>query len=69
MKQGPSNSARGDGYRTPIARGVNPGWADQLGQAMAKRAAVTPMYDGKQGITCPPSKNYVHPCGSQGKHK
>jgi len=69
MKQGSGHSSQGQHKQEPQTRLVNPGGADQLGQAMANRRAVTPLYSGKTGYTAPTSVNQVHTSGSQGKHR
>lgn len=74
--QGRADTTRSTSHKQePSARAVNPGGADQLGQAMAKPRAVTSLFDGR-GFEAPRPPGDVagvgggrtiHPSGSQGK--
>lgn len=67
-KQGrATSSGPGDKKREPIVNIVNPGGADQLGQAAPNRRAITPLYEG-HGHMAPKGPGLtVHPRGTQGK--
>jgi hypothetical protein len=71
MKQGQATKSGAAGQkREPISKAVNPGGADQLGQAIAAGypRAVTSLIKGP-GFTAPePAGRTIHKHGSQGRH-
>lgn len=70
MKQGSSTSAGPSNRHTqPNPRGVNPAGVSLLGQATDNDGDEPTLYNGKRGITAPPSVDVTHPSGSQGHHK
>jgi hypothetical protein len=68
MKQGQATSNTSNPKTEPNSRAVNPGGADQLGQAMGSRMAVTPLFAG-HGYEAPITGGQTYKSGSQGEHK
>lgn len=68
MKQGTANNTHSATKQEPDSRGVNPGYAVQLGTHVGTARAVEPMYEGR-GLKAPMVSETCHPSGSQGKHK
>lgn len=75
MKQGRADSMRPEGRKMePSPNAVNPGGADNLGQAKGNHAdrgtfapRITPLYAGR-GYEAPMIRNTSNPKGSQGKY-
>lgn len=73
MKQGTSNSMRGDQKIEPRSTAVNPGGAGNIGLAQGSHAdgedftpRITPLYAGR-GYEAPAIRTTLHKSGSQGK--
>ncbi len=68
MRQGRADrSGAASHKREPIARAINPGGADALGQSFA--GEVTPLRAGRGYMPPEPRSHTIHKAGSQGKHR
>ena len=63
MKQGPSNSSRGDTKVEPRSHGVNVGAVSGIGLQQV-RSNPEPMYEGR-GYEAPKASTTIHKSGSQ----
>jgi len=66
MRQGSASKTTADYKTEPRSHRVNPGSADQLGQALAYRPE--PLIEGRGYHAPAPKGKQVHKSGSQGRH-
>ncbi len=67
MKQGHASYTAPQRKVEPKPRAVDPGAADQLGQALANKRVVEKLYCG-HGYKAPMAGSQTHKSGSQGRH-